>query len=234
MRRIFMLTALVGLVLGTGNPAAGQEDPDDRPGIAVFPFFNGGSYGEGREDLDLLQIGLQQALMYELGQNTSLRVIDRSTLRELLEEQDLGASGRVDPQTAARIGRVVGARYVVAGGFIDLFGDFQLTGRIVDVETTEVVRSAQARGPREQLYGLVVDLAAGVTDGVNLPPLPSQLQEARKKRPVTPEAMVRHAMILSFRDEGKTDQAIDLYRELVADFPEVEEWQAELRQLTGG
>lgn len=232
MRISLVPLLLVGLVLGVAQPSSAQSR-DDRPGIAVFPFFNGGSYGEGREDLEMLQVGLQQALMYELAQNANLRIIDRSTLRDLLQEQDLGASGRVDPGTAARIGRVVGARYVVTGGFIDLFGDFQLTGRIVDVETTEVVRSAQTRGPREELYGLVVDMAADVTDGVSLPPLPAAVREARKQRPVTPEAMVRHAIILSFRDEGKTEQAIELYRELVEDFPEVEEWRQELRQLTG-
>lgn len=214
-------------------PAPMQKGRDDRPGIAVFPFFNGGSYGAQKEDLNLLQIGLQQSLMYELAQNTNLRVIDRSTLRELMQEQELGKSDRVDPATAARIGKIVGARYVVTGGFMDLFGDFQLTGRIVDVETTEIVRSAQVQGKRETMYGLVVDMASRVTSGIKLPALPAAVQESRKKRAVTPEAIVRHAMIMSIRDEGNTTRAVELYRDLVKDFPLVEEWKTELRQLSG-
>ena len=35
-------------------PGAAQT-PDTRPGIAVLPFTNGGSYGAAREDLDALQ-----------------------------------------------------------------------------------------------------------------------------------------------------------------------------------
>ena len=218
-------------VAGVAPSAQAQEK---RPGIAVFPFFNGGSYGEKKEDLTQLSIGLQQSLINELSVNTNLRVIDRSTLRELLQEQDLGASGRVDPQTAARIGKVVGARYVVTGGFIDMMGQFQLTGRIVDVETSEVVKSSQVEGDRKKLFSLIVDMATGVTKGVNLPELPEAVREARKKMPVTPEAMVRHGMILSIKDEGNTQRAIELYRDLIKDFPQVEEWKAELRQLTSG
>ena len=207
--------------------------PDTRPGIAVFPLVNGGSYGKEKEDLTLLQVGMQQALMYELAQNPNLRVVDRAALRELMAEQDLGNTDRVDPATAARIGKIVGAKYVVTGGFMDLFGEFQLTGRIIDVETTEVVRSAQVQGKRDKMYGLIVDMASKVTDGVKLPALPAQVQESRKKRTVTPEAMVRHAMVLSIADDGDTERAVQLYRDLVKDFPDVEEWKAELQQLSG-
>lgn len=232
--RISRLLALTAVAcVGFTAPTRAQQT-DSRPGIAVFPFENGGSYGAEKENLALLGLGLQQALTYELAQNTNLRVIDRGSLRELLAEQDLAPDGRVDAATAARIGRIVGARYVINGGFIDLFGDFTLTGKIVDVQTSEVIRAAQARGPRKELYSLIVRLAADVTNGVRLPELPAATREARSKRQVTPEALIRHAMILSYRDEGNTQRAIELYRQLVSEFPQVEEWQAELRQLTGG
>lgn len=215
------------------STAPATTAPDTRPGVAVFPFFNGGSYGDKKEDLALLSVGLQQMLMYELAANTNMRVVDRSTLKELLAEQDLGASGRVTPETAARIGRVVGAKYVVTGGFTDMFGEFQLNGRIVDVETSEVVKSAQVTGKREKLYGLVVDMGKDVTTGVKLPALPAAQQDARKNRKVTPEAIVRHAMILSLQDEGQTAKAIELYDQLVKEFPTMTEWETELRQLKG-
>jgi TolB-like protein len=235
MMRTTLFAALASACLLV-QPAAGQaqQTPDTRPGIAVLPFDNGGSYGSASENFELLGVGLQASLTYELGANTNLRVVDRAVLRQVMAEQDLGASGRVDAQTAARIGRIVGARYVVAGSFIDLFGDFTMTGRIIDVETTEILRTAQARGPREQVYGLIVRLAGDMTNGVRLPALPSAVRDGRSARPITPEAMIRHAMILSYRDEGDTERAIELYRQLVADFPQVEEYQTELRQLTAG
>jgi TolB-like protein len=234
MRTTLVVALACASLLVHPVPGQAQEPTDARPGIAVLPFDNGGSYGAARENFELLGVGLQSSLTYELGANTNLRVIDRAVLRQVMAEQDLAASGRVDAETAARIGRIVGARYVVAGSFIDLFGDFTMTGRIIDVETTEVLRTAQARGPREQMYGHIVRLAADVTRGLRLPPLPAAVRDVRSKRTITPEAMIRHAMILSYRDEGDTERAIELYRRLVADFPQVEEWQTELRQLTAG
>jgi TolB-like protein len=219
-----------------GAPAAGRDTVDTRPGIAVFPFENT-SIGPDRAQFELLGIGVQQMLTYELAQNTNLRVIDRAVLRELMAEQDLGASGRVDAETAARIGRIVGAKYVVMGGFMDNSfggGDFQITGRIVDAETTEVLRpAAQAKGTRAQINRTMVQLASDLTRHINLPPLPAAVREARLQRPITPEAMIRHAMILSYQDEGDTARAIQLYEQLVSDFPQVEEWRSELRQLRG-
>jgi curli biogenesis system outer membrane secretion channel CsgG len=200
----------------------------------VFPFFNGGSYGSAREDFEPLRVGLQQWLMHELAQNSNLRVVDRSILREIVEEQRLGASGQVDDGTAARVGRIVGARYVVVGGFIDLFGEFQLDGRIVSVETSELVSSAQVRSPRENLSRLVGELAARVTAGVQLPPLPQALREARDTKALPLDGLTRHANILQIRDRGEKERAIGLYRQLIRDYPQVEEQlQAELRELTG-
>jgi TolB-like protein len=165
-------SAILALTLMAFAPpamAAAQATADARPGVAVLPFTNGGSYGPGKEDMDALQVGLQSMMLTELAQNSALRIVDRAKIRDLMAEQDLGATGRVDAETAARIGKIVGARYVVTGGFVDLFGDFRLDSRIVDVETTEVLKAQQVQDKREKMYGMIVDLAQKVTADAKLP-----------------------------------------------------------------
>jgi len=44
----------------------------------------------------------------------AFQVLERKELDAVLGEQDLGASGRVDKNTAARIGKIKGAKYLVA------------------------------------------------------------------------------------------------------------------------
>lgn len=84
--------SLIGVVLlvGLAAPAAAQ---DSRPGVAVLPFENGGSYGQDKEDFDALEVGIQQMLLTEFAVNSALRVVERSRLRALMDEQDLGSSG---------------------------------------------------------------------------------------------------------------------------------------------
>lgn len=230
-RRIAGLVAALALLVPA---AADAQTPDTRPGIAVLPFTNGGSYGDAKEDLDALQVGVQELLLTELAQNEGLRIVDRARIRDLLDEQGLAAAGRVDAATAARIGRVVGARYVVTGGFVDLNGNFRLDGRIVDVETSEVLKSQQVRGQRDDLFDLLVDLSAKITEDIDLPPLPAAQREARKEQDIPGEAVTLFSRAQVYADAGRTEQAIQLYERIAQRFPDMTQAKEALRQLRGG
>ena len=78
-------------------------------------------------------------LLTELAQNEALRIVDRSILNRILEEQNLSRQDLVDPNTAANVGKLVGARYFILGSFIDFYGDFRIDARVVSVETSEIV-----------------------------------------------------------------------------------------------
>lgn len=229
-RRLLTGLALLGALVPAG--VAGQAD--SRPGIAVFPFTNGGSYGADAQDLEALTVGLQQMVLTELGQNEALRIVERSILRDLMAEQDLGASGRVDAQTAARIGRIVGARYAITGVFIDLNGDFRMDGRVIDVETTEILRTEQVRDNRSNLYSMLVELAGNITEGLDLPPLPEAVREAREEREIPDRAITLYARAQTFEDYGRKEQAIELYRQIAQQFPAMTEAAQRLEQLTSG
>src|SRR6266516_794695 len=102
-----------------------------------------GAQGRGqdtRPGIDALQKGIAGMLISELAANPAARVVEREEIEKLLAEQSLGASGKVTPETAAKIGKLVGARYVIAGTVIDFYGDFRLDARLVNVETSEIVK----------------------------------------------------------------------------------------------
>lgn len=236
IRAFFPVLAFLAFLVATSTLAAQDTQEDRRPGIAAFPFENGGSHGAGAEaeNFEGLEVGLQQLLLVELSQNTNLRVVERSRIRDIMAEQDLLSEGRVDPQTAARIGKIVGARYVILGSFLDLAGDFHMTGRVVDTETSEWVgRGQQVRGRRENIYDLLVDLASDITEGLDLPLLPAPQREARKEREIPPEAITLYSRAQVYEDAGRTEQAITLYRRITEEFPDMTEAQEALRQLTG-
>ena len=226
--------SLVGLALAAGvatSHAVVAQAPDSRPGIAVMPFDNGGSYGQNKEDFDALSVGMQQMLTTELAANPALRVVDRSQIKGLLAEQDLGAAGRVDANTAAKIGKVVGAKYVVLGGFTDLYGDFRIDLRIVNVETSEIVKTEKVNGKREGLYGLVTSAATQVTKGVNLPALPKQVGQAHETRKVPTEAVTYYSRALLYADRGNKEKATELFNRAIEVFPDYSEAKQGLQQL---
>ncbi len=220
----------IALAMGLVGPATAMGQ-DTRPGVAVWTFENGGSYGQDAQDFEALRVGLQQILITELARNGSMRVVERSRLNELIQEQDLGASGRVDTNTAAQVGKLVGAKFMVLGGFIDLFGDFRIDARIVDVETGELVKTDQVTDKREELYRLVVQLSAQLTQNVNLPPLDDEAELQEQAREIPTEALTLYSRAIFFEDRGDTERAIDLYSRALDTFPEYTEAEEALQQL---
>ena len=218
----------IGLAVGLATPLMAQ---DTRSGLAVLPFDNGGSYGQDAEDFEALRVGLQQMLTTEFAANSGIRAVERSLLRDLMQEQDLGASGRVDQNTAARLGRLVGARYMVMGSFIDFYGDFRLDLRVVNSETGEIVRVERMRKAREELYDLIVDAAAELTRGLNLPPLSREAMEQRQNRDIPEEAMRFYSRALLYADRGDSERAAELFSRAIERFPAFTEAQQGLQQL---
>ncbi|HUL01922.1 MAG TPA: CsgG/HfaB family protein [Gemmatimonadales bacterium] len=226
------IAVLSGLVaFGIGGAAAQGKGSDTRPGIAVMPFDNGGSYGQDKENFDALQKGIAGMLISELGQNPAARVVERENIQQLLDEQNLATSGRVDPQTAAKIGKLVGARYVVLGTFIDFYGDFRVDARLVNVETSEIVRVESDRMQRDHLYDIIKTVAAKLLKDANLPPVPKQTSDERTGRQVPTEALTYYSRALLYQDRGQRDKAVDMYQRAIAVFPDYTEAAEGLKRL---
>src|SRR5262245_5108542 len=52
--------------------------------------------------------------------SSTFTVVERDKLNLVMKEQGLGASGAVDPSTAAKVGKLLGVKYIIMGG-IDKF-----------------------------------------------------------------------------------------------------------------
>src|SRR5690606_39443103 len=84
----------------------------DRPVVAVLDFTN-----ETRASWWQTDVGTELGgmLANELTSTGAFKVVERERLNSVLGEQDLGASGRVNPATAAKMGKVTGAQYLITG-----------------------------------------------------------------------------------------------------------------------
>src|SRR5947207_13746126 len=104
--RVAAVYAAVALAFPLVGGAAGQaRGQDTRPGIAVFPFVNSGSFGQDKENFDALERGLAAMLISGVAAKPQARLVDRDQIQRPDEEQNLRASGRVEAQTAPRLGK---------------------------------------------------------------------------------------------------------------------------------
>lgn len=210
---------------------AQQRGPDTRPGIAVLPFNNGGSYGQGKEDFDALERGIAGMMISELSANPAARVVERQEIQRLLDEQNLGAQNRVDAATAAKIGKLVGARYTVLGTFIDFYGDFRVDVRLVNTETGEIIKTESERMQRDHLFDIIRNVAARLMKDANLPPLQRASNDQRMNRQVPTEALTYYSRALLYQDRGQKEKAVEMFNRALAIFPEYAEAQDGLQRV---
>jgi len=224
-RAVAAVLSLVPILAG-----AQQRSQDTRPGIAVLPFSNGGSYGQAKEDYDALQRGIAGMVISELARNPAARIVEREQIQQLIGEQNLGAQGRVDSATVARIGKITGARYMVMGTFVDFYGDFRIDVRLVNSETSEIVKTESDKVQRDHLFDLIRTISERLMKDVNLPQLERRASDQRMDRRIPTEALTYYSRALLYQDRGQKDKAVEMYTHALQIFPEYAEAQEGLQR----
>ena len=139
--------------------AALALDPPQSATVAVLPLVIVGDSG-----VQPLSRGLAELITTDLAYIRTLRLLERLQIGMLLDELKLGESERVDPATAARVGRLLRAERMVQGtATIPPHGLVRLSATVVT--GAGVVRPVgQVTGPFRKLLELekqvVFDLAA--------------------------------------------------------------------------
>jgi TolB-like protein len=217
---------LLSLVLATLMAAPALQAQDTRPGIAVMPFTDGGSYGKDKEDFAALQKGLAAMMISELSQNTQLRLVDRENIQSVIDEQNLGKDGRLDNATAAKVGKIVGAKYMIMGQFTDFYGRMRIDARLVDVETSQILKVATSDpkdNKREDMFKILQSVSLKLMEDTKLPQLSSQQASAVKARNVPTEALAYYSRALTYQDRGDKAKAAEFFKKATDVFPEYAE-----------
>lgn len=115
--------------------------------------------------------GVSDLLTNKLVNSGKYTVIERSRIADILAEQNLASAGRIDPGTAAQVGRILGADAVVigsvtrfnlderggGGSILGIGGsgnrrtaEVELTARIVNTTTAEIVAAVEGAGSESQ------------------------------------------------------------------------------------
>jgi TolA-binding protein len=140
--------------------------------LAVLPVTIAGD-----SSLQPLSRGLADLITTDLALVRNLRLLERVQIGTLLDELQLGASGRADPATAARVGRLLRAERMVQGvASITENGPVRMSATVVR-GNGEVRAGAQVSGTFKQLLDLEKQLVFGIATQLGI-----QLTEAERQR----------------------------------------------------
>jgi serine/threonine protein kinase/tetratricopeptide (TPR) repeat protein len=141
------------LIVQPGSSAlAGTRSLNSRSGksVAVMNFVN----VTRNPDDDWLGVGIAETVTADLKNIEGITVIGRELIYEVLRNLSASSKSDFDEKFATQVGREVGARYIVGGGYQRLGEMLRITPRVVAVETGEVISTVKLDGRVSELFEL--------------------------------------------------------------------------------
>ena len=220
------LTALC--VAGSAALRVAPAEAQDLPTVAVLDFTSF-MMGDGGAAVNLGK-AISAMLVTEFSSREGIQVVERAQLNDMLREQDLVLSGRVDESSAIEIGKMLGVQYVLLGQASSIVDNLRMDIRAVDVETSEIVAVLKKSDRTSELLSVVVALADEFGQQLNLA-APSS-RPAMESIPVP--ATIAFSRAVDFEDRGETERAIQEYERTLELHPSHRDAQLALARLRGG
>jgi hypothetical protein len=129
MKRVIMMVLAAWLVDHAIDMRAAELAPLS---VAIFDFQS--------TDESIKELGpkISTLLNAHLSTKENLILVERAELDKALGEQELGLSGTVSTDTAAKVGHLIGAKVLVTGKVLKIDKDLMLVAKVIGTETSRV------------------------------------------------------------------------------------------------
>lgn len=153
------------------------REPESHPTVAVTPFQNLGDISlseresddaQSVEDSNALRESIAEFLQATLSVLPDMTLVERDRLNGVLAEQNLTMAGLVDPTTASRVGKLVGADRFIYGSYLRSGDQLTVIARLADTESAQILGTEIADGTSDDLVSLFEQLAQRLARHMNV------------------------------------------------------------------
>ncbi len=190
---------------------------EEKNALAVIYFQN----KTGRSELDPLQKGITLMLITDLSKVSGLQVIERVRLQALVEEMGLGTTGLVVPETAPRVGRLLGAHWIVGGDILKGQPDqFKLESSPLEVPTEKILGRPMTEGKLEETFRMEKELLFDIVKLLRVDVKPVE-EELKKPCSTNVRALMALFRAVDASDRKNYEGAAEFYQKALKEDPNV-------------
>ena len=103
---------------------------------------------------------IPELLTAKMSQSDDIVLVERQSLKAIIDEQNLGMTGMVDTSNAQEIGRLLSAQYVITGSVYQIDNaSYTISAKIISVKSGKTL-SEQVQGPSRKYLPDMVELLA--------------------------------------------------------------------------
>jgi len=183
--------------------------------VAVLYFEN----KTGKSELDPLQKGLALMLITDLFNVKGLQVVERVKLQALVEEMGFGTSGLVEAGNAPRVGRILGARWLIGGEITR--GSIKIQSSVLDVGEKKIIGQPMVMGEMEDLFRLEKGLLFEIINFLKIDITPQEREELRRYCSTNVRALNLLFRGIDASDRGNYEKAAQFYESAIKEDPKI-------------
>jgi TolB-like protein len=225
---LFPITSQAGQVITSDVRAWAQKAleeegtlkaPIGRNTLAVLYFLNKTDMPE----LNPVQKGLALMLTTDLSTVKGIQVIERVKLQALVEEMGLGTSGLVEPDTAPRVGKLLGAERLLGGNISagQQAQVLQIQSTLLNVPSQEIQGQPMVKGKLSNLFILEKDLLFEIIKLLQIELKPEERERLRKPCSTNMSALMSLFNGIEESDKGEYEKAAGFYEQGLKEDPDI-------------
>ncbi|MEW5740430.1 MAG: CsgG/HfaB family protein [Myxococcota bacterium] len=186
----------------------------EKPVISVMYFENRTTNAE----LDVARKGIADLMITDLVAWDGVVVVEREKLESVLGELKLQQSKAFDPATAVKVGKLVGAQYLLTGSMVLQGNELILDARLMKVQDGSQVLAARAKNDQDKIFDLEQELVGKVIASIDSKLAPNEDKRRRAKVP-TMDALVAYSKAIDLSDKGQLKEAQAAMQALISKAP---------------
>src|SRR5262245_53697607 len=198
---------------GSGGYGAQSFSPRAEKSVAVLRFNN---VTKNHED-DWLGVGIAETVTADLKNIDGMTVIGRELIYEALRRWNAENHTDFDEKFATRVGREVGARWIIGGGYQRIGEMLRITARFVEVATGEVLKTVKIDGRMSEVFDLQDKIVHDLSRNLDLDSGKLKGAAQRETEVIEAyEACTRARMELFSGSRAGLDDAVQLLEKAIA------------------
>src|SRR5262247_66953 len=198
---------------GSDGFGARAFSPRAEKSVAVLRFNNVTKIPED----DWLGVGFAETVTADMKHIEGMTVIGRELIYEVLRRWSAENQTDFDEKFATRVGREVGARWIIGGGYQRIGEMLRITARFVEVTTGEVLKTVKIDGRMSEVFDLQDKIVQELSRNLDMDS--GQLKAAAQRETdviEAYEACTRARMELFSGSRAGLDEAVQLLEKAIA------------------
>lgn len=198
--------------------------------IAVIYFEN----TSGDATLDKLKKGIADMMITDLSNINMISIVERDRLEEILKEQKLNNSKDFDPNTASKLGKLLGAEIILTGGYFEMMGSLRVDARFIDVQTGKILKSDGVDGTTSSFFKLQKQLTWKIIKNLDTKVSEEEksfINKQEKETKISFEDAQKYSEALDYFDKGNLSKSKQILNTLLKKYPNFQSAKQSLSKI---